>query len=133
MQLKIGPITRAQTKRLKIQEDNDMGLKVKKRLPSYSLFVQLARITQENNWKLKLAKYLNKRPYHPTPTVAGRLLPVELLEDIHLPPTVGHPTVAGFIMSTESQLPTQSHQERTSNPIRMNLNETLRPMQQSIE
>ncbi|KAI5663930.1 hypothetical protein M9H77_23253 [Catharanthus roseus] len=31
-----------------------------------------------------------------------------------------------FIMSTEGQLPTKSHQEGTSDPTRMNLNETLR-------
>ncbi|KAI5672635.1 hypothetical protein M9H77_12999 [Catharanthus roseus] len=32
---------------------------------------------------------------------------------------------SGFIMSTEGQFPTQSHQEGTSDPTRMNLNETL--------
>ncbi|KAI5667341.1 hypothetical protein M9H77_17194 [Catharanthus roseus] len=36
-------------------------------------------------------------------------------------------------MSTKGQLPTKSHQEGTSDPSRMNLNETLRSMQQSIE
>ncbi|KAI5664115.1 hypothetical protein M9H77_23438 [Catharanthus roseus] len=36
-------------------------------------------------------------------------------------------------MSTEGQLPTQSHEEGTSDPTRVNLNETLRSMQQSIE
>ncbi|KAI5652233.1 hypothetical protein M9H77_29420 [Catharanthus roseus] len=38
-----------------------------------------------------------------------------------------------FIMSTKGQFATQSHQEGTSDPTRMNLNETLRTMQQSIE
>ncbi|KAI5672272.1 hypothetical protein M9H77_12636 [Catharanthus roseus] len=36
-------------------------------------------------------------------------------------------------MSMEGQLPTQSHQEGTSNPTRINVNETLRYLQQSIE
>ncbi|KAI5676499.1 hypothetical protein M9H77_07449 [Catharanthus roseus] len=45
----------------------------------------------------------------------------------------GNPNADCFIMSTEGQLPTQSHQEGTSNPARMNLNDTLRSMQQSIE
>ncbi|KAI5653345.1 hypothetical protein M9H77_30532 [Catharanthus roseus] len=44
-----------------------------------------------------------------------------------------HPHQSGFIMSTEGQLPNQSHQGGTSDPTRMNLNETLRSMQQSIE
>ncbi|KAI5648399.1 hypothetical protein M9H77_34404 [Catharanthus roseus] len=36
-------------------------------------------------------------------------------------------------MSTDGHLPTQSHQEGTSNPTRINKNETLRSMQQLIE
>ncbi|KAI5653842.1 hypothetical protein M9H77_31029 [Catharanthus roseus] len=36
------------------------------------------------------------------------------------------PPIKSFIMSTEGPLPTQSHQEGTSDPTRMNLNETLR-------
>ncbi|KAI5672387.1 hypothetical protein M9H77_12751 [Catharanthus roseus] len=36
-------------------------------------------------------------------------------------------------MSTDGHLPTQSHQEGTSDPTRMNLNETLRSIEQSIE
>ncbi|KAI5658035.1 hypothetical protein M9H77_26828 [Catharanthus roseus] len=36
-------------------------------------------------------------------------------------------------MSSDGHLPTQSDQEGTSDPTRMNLNETLRSMQQSIE
>ncbi|KAI5663932.1 hypothetical protein M9H77_23255 [Catharanthus roseus] len=43
------------------------------------------------------------------------------------------PPVDGFVMSTEGRLPTQSHQEGTSDPTRMNLNETLRSMQESIK
>ncbi|KAI5653940.1 hypothetical protein M9H77_31127 [Catharanthus roseus] len=39
----------------------------------------------------------------------------------------------GSTMSKDGQLPTQSHQEGTSDPTRMNLNETLRFMQQLIE
>ncbi|KAI5658082.1 hypothetical protein M9H77_26875 [Catharanthus roseus] len=35
----------------------------------------------------------------------------------------------GFMMSTEGQLPTQSHQEGTSDPSRMNLNEILRDVE----
>ncbi|KAI5681679.1 hypothetical protein M9H77_02907 [Catharanthus roseus] len=38
-----------------------------------------------------------------------------------------------LIMSMDGHIPTQSHQEGTSDPTRMNLNETLRSMQQSIE
>ncbi|KAI5676196.1 hypothetical protein M9H77_07146 [Catharanthus roseus] len=63
----------------------------------------------------------------PAPTVAGRLLPAESLEFTHLLSTVG------LIMSTEGQLSTQSHQEGTSDPTRINTNETLRSMQQSIK
>ncbi|KAI5668754.1 hypothetical protein M9H77_18607 [Catharanthus roseus] len=36
-------------------------------------------------------------------------------------------------MSTEGHLPTQSHQEGIRDPLMMNLNETLRSMQQCIE
>ncbi|KAI5664129.1 hypothetical protein M9H77_23452 [Catharanthus roseus] len=36
-------------------------------------------------------------------------------------------------MSTEGELPTRSHQGGTSDPMRMNLNETLRSLQQSIK
>ncbi|KAI5654236.1 hypothetical protein M9H77_31423 [Catharanthus roseus] len=38
-----------------------------------------------------------------------------------------------FTMSTGGHLPTQSHQESTNDPSRMNLNETLQSMQQSIK
>ncbi|KAI5675926.1 hypothetical protein M9H77_06876 [Catharanthus roseus] len=38
-----------------------------------------------------------------------------------------------FTMSTDGHLPTRSHQEGTSDPTRMNFNETLRSMQQSFE
>ncbi|KAI5653020.1 hypothetical protein M9H77_30207 [Catharanthus roseus] len=38
-----------------------------------------------------------------------------------------------LIMSTNGRMPTQSHYEGTSDPSRMNLNETLRSMQQFIE
>ncbi|KAI5681994.1 hypothetical protein M9H77_03222 [Catharanthus roseus] len=48
-----------------------------------------------------------------------------------LPPTVGLPYC--LIVSTDGHLYAQSHQEGTSDPTRMNLNETLRSMQQSIE
>ncbi|KAI5652962.1 hypothetical protein M9H77_30149 [Catharanthus roseus] len=41
--------------------------------------------------------------------------------------------VTRIIISTEDKLPTQSHQRGTSDPSRMNLNETLRSIQQSIE
>ncbi|KAI5653071.1 hypothetical protein M9H77_30258 [Catharanthus roseus] len=43
------------------------------------------------------------------------------------------PITDGLIMSMDGHLPAQSHQEGTSNPTRMNLNGTLRSMQQSIE
>ncbi|KAI5663986.1 hypothetical protein M9H77_23309 [Catharanthus roseus] len=43
------------------------------------------------------------------------------------------PTVDSLIMSTDGHMPTQSHQEGSSDPSRMNFNETLRSMQQSIE
>ncbi|KAI5676044.1 hypothetical protein M9H77_06994 [Catharanthus roseus] len=39
----------------------------------------------------------------------------------------------GLIMSTDGYLPTQSHLGGASDPTWMNLNETLRSMQQSIE
>ncbi|KAI5653325.1 hypothetical protein M9H77_30512 [Catharanthus roseus] len=39
----------------------------------------------------------------------------------------------GLIMFTDDHMPTQSHQEGPSGPSRMNLNKTLRSMQQSIE
>ncbi|KAI5653497.1 hypothetical protein M9H77_30684 [Catharanthus roseus] len=42
-------------------------------------------------------------------------------------------SVTSLIISTDRHIPTQSHQESTSDPSRMNLNETLRSMQQSIE
>ncbi|KAI5672156.1 hypothetical protein M9H77_12520 [Catharanthus roseus] len=41
--------------------------------------------------------------------------------------------IEGLIMYTDVHLPTQSHQEGTSNPTRINFNETLRSMHQSIE
>ncbi|KAI5667964.1 hypothetical protein M9H77_17817 [Catharanthus roseus] len=41
--------------------------------------------------------------------------------------------IGGLIMSTDGHLPTQSHQEGTSDPTRMHLNETLRSTQESIE
>ncbi|KAI5664453.1 hypothetical protein M9H77_23776 [Catharanthus roseus] len=40
---------------------------------------------------------------------------------------------SSLLMSTNGHLPTQYHQEGTSDPTRMNFNETLRSMQQSIE
>ncbi|KAI5682543.1 hypothetical protein M9H77_03771 [Catharanthus roseus] len=39
----------------------------------------------------------------------------------------------GFTISTNGHLPTQSHQESISDPTRMNFNETLRSMKQSIK
>ncbi|KAI5657560.1 hypothetical protein M9H77_26353 [Catharanthus roseus] len=128
MELKNGPITKAQRRKLKAFEDNAMvGLRVKKGLPSCSSFFHLARTKQGNKLEEKLA--------NPAPTVVDRLLPAPSLEDVNLPRTVGLtlPSPKGLIMSTDGHLPTQSHQGGTSDHIRMYLNETLRSMQQSLE
>ncbi|KAI5663830.1 hypothetical protein M9H77_23153 [Catharanthus roseus] len=55
------------------------------------------------------------------------------LKRIHIIKVLEQPQNEGLIMSIDGHLPTQSHQEGTSDPTRMNLNETLRSMQQSIE
>ncbi|KAI5664013.1 hypothetical protein M9H77_23336 [Catharanthus roseus] len=53
------------------------------------------------------------------------------LESEHSP--LKRKLTCNLIMSTDGHMPTQSHQEGPSDPSRMNLNETLRPMQQSID
>ncbi|KAI5681188.1 hypothetical protein M9H77_02415 [Catharanthus roseus] len=58
----------------------------------------------EDNWFDNYREDPNVgQAYHvsPAPTVAGRLLLVELLEDTHLPPIVGHPIVAGRVRLKE--------------------------------
>ncbi|KAI5671556.1 hypothetical protein M9H77_11920 [Catharanthus roseus] len=91
-------------------------LKIKEILPNCSQYV-------------KMAKYWRRVTL--PPTVA-----------LPLPSSVGfcqeflgraNPTASILMMSTDGHLPIQSHQEATSDPTRMNLNETLRSMQQSIE
>ncbi|KAI5671384.1 hypothetical protein M9H77_11748 [Catharanthus roseus] len=87
MEVTLGPINRAQRKKLKLQEDNGVLLYMMEALKSKALH---------------------------------RKLELEILN-------------RGLIMSTEGHRLTQSHQEGPSDSSRMNLNETLRSMQQSIE
>ncbi|KAI5664590.1 hypothetical protein M9H77_23913 [Catharanthus roseus] len=51
---------------------------------------------------------------------------------IHIKEVSEQPPVEGLIMSMDGHMHTQSHQEGTSDPSMMNLNETLRSIKQSI-
>ncbi|KAI5681769.1 hypothetical protein M9H77_02997 [Catharanthus roseus] len=61
------------------------------------------------------------------------LFPIGLGRKTLQPPFWARIYYASLIMSMDGDMPTQSHQEGLSDPSRMNLNETLRSMQQSIE
>ncbi|KAI5666658.1 hypothetical protein M9H77_16511 [Catharanthus roseus] len=147
MELKLGPMTRARTKKLKTSngnEDNGMVAYMEEALKNkFGEFGDQGKASKEGHLTANGSS---------APTVAGRLLQAESLEFTQPPLTVlqekeGDPWEGiesklqskmdlhqtGFIVSTEGQLPTQSHQEGTSDPTRMNLNETLRSMQQSIK
>ncbi|KAI5658095.1 hypothetical protein M9H77_26888 [Catharanthus roseus] len=137
MELKLGPITRSKhpwMKKLKTSnrnEDNGMVAYMEKALKnkfeefegqgkaSKFSISQLTRIIQGNNLMVKMAKYGRKG-------TLPQMVPLPLL----LRAMLGK---FRFLMSMEGQLLTQFHQEGTNDPTRMNLNETLRSMQQSIE
>ncbi|KAI5653195.1 hypothetical protein M9H77_30382 [Catharanthus roseus] len=115
------------------------GYEGQERLPSCSPCVQLARINQGNKLEEKLAKSLKEStlplivalPYHHR---VLHLCLVSLLKSVEATKSlieVLHQ--GGLIISMDGHLPTQSHQEGTSDPTRMNLNETLRSILQSIE
>ncbi|KAI5681907.1 hypothetical protein M9H77_03135 [Catharanthus roseus] len=114
MELKLGPMIRAQMKKLKDSngnEDNIMVAYIEEALTNKFE----ARIIQGNNLMVKMAKYRRRET-----------LPLMVLVCFLF-------LICGFYYVCGSQLPTQSHQEGTSDPTRMNLNETWRSMQQSIK
>ncbi|KAI5667706.1 hypothetical protein M9H77_17559 [Catharanthus roseus] len=98
MKVKLGSITRAQRKQLKLQEDNGMIV--------YMVEVLKRKVDEFED----LGKDLD--------------LIHQAKEDTYQ---------SGLIMSMDGHMRTQYNQEGTSDPSRMNLNESLRSMHQSIE
>ncbi|KAI5676587.1 hypothetical protein M9H77_07537 [Catharanthus roseus] len=121
MEVKLGLMTRAQRKKLKLQEDNDMLVYMISRKAFqvvYNVYNHQGAIKEPAWGELRL---MMGELY---PTTDDRVLHWKLeLEILN----------RGLIMSTNGHMPSQSHQEGPSNSSRMNLNETLRSMQQSIE
>ncbi|KAI5658107.1 hypothetical protein M9H77_26900 [Catharanthus roseus] len=128
MELKLGPITGAQRRKLKILEDNGIVAYMEEALKS-KLEGFEARIIQGNQLEEKMAKGLKRSTLLPKVTLPLPLPVVFCRSSIWKT----MPYHQRFIMLTDGHLPTQSHEEGTSDPIRMNLNETLQSMQQSIE
>ncbi|KAI5663822.1 hypothetical protein M9H77_23145 [Catharanthus roseus] len=188
-ELKSGPITRAQRRKLKAIEDNGIVAYLEEALES--------KITQGTKLELKIGQVFEEDPlpslvgfcrcflWSMTPTAHGRsyttvagrvrerVLPlnvwfirlrssyvfhwsvettkssIEVLHEggdlgkvlnqiymqlkIHIKVVSEQPLIEGLIISKDGHLPTQCHQERTSDSTRMNLNETLRFIQQLIE
>ncbi|KAI5649444.1 hypothetical protein M9H77_35449 [Catharanthus roseus] len=130
---KRGPITRTQRRKLKASEHSGMvayleqALKIK--LERFE--GQETRTKQGNKLEDNLAKTWKESTL---PLMVGLPLPLPVAFAGTMLGSMT-PTVhdIGFMIFTDGHMPTQSHQEGTSDPTRMNLNETLRSMQQSIE
>ncbi|KAI5681317.1 hypothetical protein M9H77_02544 [Catharanthus roseus] len=140
MELKLGPITRARMNILKASnrnEDNGMFEEFKGQEKTSKLFTICSINKDYSREQLECLnlKILNRgsskdailgrsrvQSYYKSGSISKWYQSnIQLMVNL------------SFIMSMEGQLPTQYHQEGTSDPTRMNLNETLRSIQQSIE
>ncbi|KAI5675822.1 hypothetical protein M9H77_06772 [Catharanthus roseus] len=109
MEVKLGPMTRAQRKKLNLQEDNDMLAYMMEALRS-----KVDKSNQRNKLgKILAENWISMGSWHPTTDSKLQIL--------------------NRAMSTDGHLPNQSQQEGTSEPSMRHVNETLRSVQQSIE
>ncbi|KAI5653938.1 hypothetical protein M9H77_31125 [Catharanthus roseus] len=116
MELKLGPRTRARMKKLKASngnEDNGMFL--------------IGSLLEFLNFKI-LNRGSSREEGDPWEEVDSKLHS----KCIYIKVVLEQPPIEGFIMSMEGQFPTQSHQEGTSDPSRMNLNETFSFVESSM-
>ncbi|KAI5653845.1 hypothetical protein M9H77_31032 [Catharanthus roseus] len=132
LDLKLGPITRAQRKKLKFQRDDSMIAYIEDTLKS-----KVGEFEDQGN---------HPKLFTTCSICGGYKSSIEVLheevilvriwiqfnkqERIHIKVVLEKPPIEGLIMSTDGHLPTQSYQEGTSEPSMRNLNETLRDVEE---
>ncbi|KAI5672099.1 hypothetical protein M9H77_12463 [Catharanthus roseus] len=141
LDLKLAPITRAQRKKLKLQEDNDMIAYVEDALNSKIEKLDGQGKLPKLFTMCSIVKEQSKEQFEEIipPLMAGLPLPRQenlLVSRILYPCLVNSLRVnvlGSLIMSTDGHIPTQSYQEGTNERSMRHVNETFWSLQQSIE